>query len=70
MVDYKKLYIDLYNNLTDLINTLEEIQDESLEKFELSEPSKEDMIYFVKNLKSDNKPFVRLKTRKPLAFKK
>lgn len=50
MVDYQKLYMDLYNKLTELIDTLEEIQEKSFAEFNLSDPTKEDIKYFAKNV--------------------
>ncbi|MBQ2931337.1 MAG: hypothetical protein IJE62_00620 [Clostridia bacterium] len=50
MVDYQKLYIDLFNKFSELIDTLEEIQDKSFAEFNSSYPTKEDVKYFIRNV--------------------
>ena len=61
MVDYKKLYMDLYNKLTELMDTLEEIQEKSFDKFESSNPTQDDRLYFARNMDTGNGKDIRLR---------
>ena len=50
MVDYQKLYMDLFNKLSELIDILEEIQGKSFAEFDSFDPTKEDIKYFARNV--------------------
>ena len=50
MVDYKKLYLKLFNEITKTIDSLEKVREEAFNEFAKSNPSKEDTKDFVSNM--------------------
>ncbi|MBQ9737047.1 MAG: hypothetical protein IJV86_01425 [Clostridia bacterium] len=61
MVDYQKLYIDLFNQVSEAIDTLKNAQEKTLDNFINSEPPKEDVIAVIDHLKSPHSSAYELK---------
>ncbi len=55
MVDYQKLYLDLYGKLTEVKDELDKIQSDSYREFSKSKPTLEEVRCFSKNLELANK---------------
>ncbi|MBQ9737419.1 MAG: hypothetical protein IJV86_03325 [Clostridia bacterium] len=61
MADYQKLYIDLFNQVSEAIDTLKNAQEETLDVFLNSAPPKEDVIGVIDNLKFPHSSAYKLK---------
>ena len=61
MVDYEKLYIDLFNEITKTIESLEKAREDAFKKFAESDPSKAEVKRFSENinLKNNNHDFFK-----------
>ena len=53
MVDYEKLYLKLFNEITKVINTLEEAKEQTFKDFVRSEPSKDEAARFTGALETE-----------------
>ncbi len=61
MPDYQKLYIDLFNQVSEAIDILKNAQAETLDNFINSDPSKEDIIAVIDKLKFPRSSAYKLK---------
>ncbi|MBQ9737817.1 MAG: hypothetical protein IJV86_05420 [Clostridia bacterium] len=61
MPDYQKLYIDLFNQVSEAIDTLKNAQTETLDDFINSNPPKEDIIAVIDKLKFSHSSAYKLK---------
>ena len=56
MVDYKKLYIDLFNQVSKAIEILTNIQNETADEFIEADPPPEEVIEVIDRLKRPHSP--------------
>lgn len=61
MPDYQKLYIDLFNQVSEVIDTLKNAQEEALDDFLSYDPPKEDVITLINKLKFSHSSAYKLK---------
>ena len=54
MVDYQKLYLELFSEITKTIAALEKVKEETFKKFVESDPSKDEARRFAENMNSKN----------------
>ena len=53
MVDYEKLYLDLFSEITKTIKSLEKAREDTFKKFVASSPSKDQTRRFTENMDSN-----------------
>ena len=54
MVDYEKLYLDLFSEITKTVAALEKVKEENFKKFVESNPTKDEARRFSENIKLKN----------------
>ena len=57
MVDYQKLYLELFSEITKTIAALEKVKEETFKKFVESAPSKAEATKFAANMDLKDKSF-------------